>query len=346
MRAFGLGIVCLVGTLGACTVYPPGSRGTGATPFHPVFLDASAGTIFPPDASTGPVYSDACWASSLPAPVQPIPPHTTVMDACAAGAAAASTDWVYPNTASKSDDRQFVVGRWAVCNQSIFGLTAHAGLEFGANGRWRMLAADATTGDLVPMARSETTSGYYYMIGGGQLILVAELPNGYHEYPITFTEALDAINFNNPAGLAEVYARTTPSPLNGADNPPPTAAGPCSMVGDWELPSSTGGVGTAFSFDAAGNMVSGTATADLCQSSYPFGTYALMPGAFEITSNGGGCNWWGTATYQAAFDASCSQLALIPQIDNCTGGRIYFSGPTTLTRRPAGCCGASTATTP
>jgi hypothetical protein len=312
-----------------------------------VFPDASAQPIFPPDASTGPVYSAACWASSLPAPAQPIPPHTTVMDACALGAAATSTDWIYPRDQSgtNGDDRHNIVGRWAVCSQSIFGLARHDGIEFGANGRWRMLARDAATGDLVPMDRSQTTSGTYYLLGTGQLYLAAELAGGTHIFPVTFTGALDAINFNNPAGLAEVYARTTPSPLNGADNPPPTAAGPCSLIGDWELPA-TGVIDaspTVVSFDAAGNAVFGAATANLCVSSYPLGTYALAPGTFAITSNAAGCAWWYAATYQAAFDASCNQLLLVPRIDDCTGGRIYFNGPTTLTRRAAGCCDAGPA---
>jgi hypothetical protein len=180
------------------------------------------------------------------------------------------------------------------------------------------------------------------MLGTGQLNLAAELAGGATPYVVTFTAALDAIKFDDPSGSAAVYARTTPSPLNGADNPPPTAAGPCSMVGDWLLPSSTAGVGTVFSFDDAGNAVAGTTTENLCQSSYPFATYALAPGAFEITSNTGGCPWWYTATYQAAFDASCNQLALLPRTDNCTGGRVYLTSPTTLTRRTAGDAGATT----
>ena len=82
------------------------------------------------------------------------------------------------------------------------------------------------------MARSETTSGYYYLLAVGQLNLAAKLPSGgYRAYPVTFTAGMDAINFNNPVGPAEVYARTTPSPLNGADNPPSTQAGDCSLVG-------------------------------------------------------------------------------------------------------------------
>ena len=147
MRALGLGFALVVGAVGACGSRPleggpPGMGGTSGFDASIVVPDASAGPIFPPDASTGPVESAACWASSLPAPVQPIPPHTAVMDACAVGAAAATTDWIYPYDPSgtNGDDRHYIVGRWAVCSQSIFGLARHDGIEFGANGRWRLLS--------------------------------------------------------------------------------------------------------------------------------------------------------------------------------------------------------------
>ena len=297
---------------------PPGAAG-GSTSID--FPDASADSIFPPDASTGPVESDACWASSLLPPDQPIPPHTTVTDACAIGAAATSTDWLYPSAqTSTEDDRKYIVGRWAVCNMSIFGLTPHAGLEFGPNGRWRMLATDATTGDLVPMARLQTTSGYYDLLGTGHLTLVGELTGGgYHIYSVTFTAALDAIKLNDSADSAtEVYARTTPSPLNGADNPPPTSAGPCSLVGDWDLPPNTGLVvpATVFSFDAAGNFVVNLATANICtstpQATTYSSTYSLSPGVFQVI--GGSCAVWNLITpYKAVFDASCNHLSVDPQ---------------------------------
>lgn len=219
MRGFGLGAAWVAGMGAACTVQPPGqgSPGTGGTSFcdaafSPAVPDSAAGTIVPPDASAGPVNSAACWASSLPPPVQPIPPHTTVMDACAVGAAAASTDWAYPKdpAGTNGDERRYLVGRWAVCSQSIFGLAPHAGIEFGANGRWRMLALDATTGALVPMDRSQTTSGTYDMLGSGQLDLAAELGGGATIYPVTFTAALDAINFNNPTSVL-AFRRYLPS---------------------------------------------------------------------------------------------------------------------------------------
>ncbi len=360
MRVVGLGLALVFGALGACNSAQLGGerRDAGGSPpidaaTTVVFPDASAGSIFPPDASTGPVYSAACWASSLPAQVQPTIPTSTVMASCAAAAPDASTDWTYPQNPSgtNGDDRRYIVGRWQVCDQSISGLPAHAGIEFGANGRWRMLALDATTGNLVAMARSETTSGYYYMLGNGQLDLDSELPGGgMRPYHVTFAAGMDAMNFNAPSGPAEVYARTAPSPLNGADNPPPSSAGPCSIVGDWEIAASgpIGAQATVFSFDAAGNFVVGSTGTNICDAHGGYGTYALSPGMFQLTTNIGlgGCQWWFTGGFQAAFDPSCNQLSLNRVYDNCTGGRIYFNEPTTLLRLPASCCDAGALPTP
>jgi hypothetical protein len=359
MFTIRLGVAVVVIAVGACSAEPLGGarRDAGGTPAVDgagLRFDASTGAIFPPDASTGPVYSDACWASSLPQAAQPIIPQSSVADTCSAGAAATATDWSYPQAAAgtDADDRRYIVGRWAVCGASIFGVPAHAGIEFGANGRWRLLGKDPATGDLSPLARTGTTSGYYYLLGIGQLNLNGELPGGGgHFFHVTFTTGMDAMNFNDPQGTAEVYARATPSPLNGADNPPPTAAGACSMVGDWDVSANTGPVGapaTMFSFDAAGNFVMRAPGANVCDGLGPYGTYALSPGMFQLTSNIGlgSCAWWFTGGFPAAFDASCDHLSLTRQYDNCTGGRGYFNEPTTLTRRSAASSDAGISTTP
>ena len=339
MRAIGLGLALVMGTLGACKGEPLGGDrwDAGRTPA------VGVSTGLPLDASTGPIYSNACWASLLPPETQPIVPASRTADACAAGAAATASDWIYPGdpAGTNGDDRGYIVGRWAVCGLSIYGLPAHAGIEFGANGRWRLLGLDATTGALVPLAQDGTTSGYYYLLGIGQLNLDSELPNaGGQVFHLSFTSGMDALEFNDIQGLAEVYARTTPSPLNGADNPPTTTAGACSMVGDWDVPANTGPVGapaSVFSFDAAGNFVAAPSTANLCDGFVAHGTYALSGGLFELTTNIGlgSCQWWYTAGFPAVFDASCDHLSLTRLYDNCTGGRGYFNEPTTLTRRSA-----------
>jgi hypothetical protein len=291
-----------------------------------------------PAASTVPAYTDSCWPASLPAEVQPMPPTASVADTCAATATA--TDWSYPqNPAGTSgDDRRYIVGRWVACSSSAAGTPPNRGIEFGANGRWRLLTVDATTGDFSPVSDGGTDSGYYYMLGIGQLDLTPEyLGGGTPATLVTFALGMAAVTFKTPGGAGMVYARATPSPLNGADNPPPTTDGACSLVGEWNVPSSSSIAGAppaVFWFDAAGNFVVGGSGANLCDGRDSHGTYALSAGLFQLTSNVGlGCPWEYTATYSALFDPSCNQLMLTRQIDNCTGGRIFFNEPTTLTRR-------------
>lgn len=67
-----------------------------------------------------------------------------------------------------------------------------------------------------------------------------------------------------------------------------------------------------------------------------YGTYRLSSGLFQLTSNVGMglCHWWFDAAYPATFDASCTQVKLTQAYDNCTGGRGYLNGQTTLTKHP------------
>jgi hypothetical protein len=160
---------------------------------------------------------------------------------------------------------------------------------------------------------------------------------------------MDALQFSpfSNGGSTTVYARTTPSPLNGADNPPPTTAGACSMVGTWDVPPNDGPISApaaVFSFDAAGNFVAAPEGTNLCDGHTMYGTYALSPGMFQLTSNVGFgvCAWWFTGAFPATFDASCDHLSLTRQYDGCTGGRGYFNLPTTITRRTAASTDAGT----
>jgi hypothetical protein len=241
--------------------------------------------------------------------------------------------WNYPlNPAgTNGDDRGLIVGRWTACGARFSNLPAHDAIEFGANGRWRLLAIDATAGTFSPIADAGEASGFYQLLGIGQLNLQGESPSGGLQYlHIAFADGMDALSFT-AAASGPIYARSVPSPLNGADNPPPTSAGSCSMVGDWDVPS--GGTPTVFSFDAAGNFVAGGA-ATLCDGRNSYGTYALSDGLFQLTTNVGlGCTWWYGASFSATFDPSCTQLSLTRVTDTCTGGRVVFNMPTTITRR-------------
>lgn len=216
-----------------------------------------------------------------------------------------------------------------------------------------MLAVDGSVdaspspGTLLPLGGTGT-SGYYYLLGTGQLDLRAEEPgSGGGILFVAFTDGMDALQFGSDGVSKTVYARTTPSPLNGADNPPPTTAGACAMAGTWDVPSSNAAPAAVFSFDGAGNFVAGPEGSNLCDGHTMYGTYALSPGTFQLTSNVGFglCAWWFTGSFTATFDASCDHLSLTREYDNCTGGREYFNEPTTLTRRTGATTDAGTPVT-
>src|SRR4051812_19637805 len=276
----GLGLALVVGVLGACEAQQLGGGRRNAGAPGPT----GTGTI---DASSR-VYGDACWSASLPAETQPILPASNVIESCAAGTGA--QPWSYPpSSGASNDDRRYIVGRWVACNAGLPQLPAHAAIEFGANGRWRLLAIDGSVNPLpspatlIPLAGTGT-SGYYYLLGNGQLDLNAEDPAGPGWVVfVSFTAAMDTLQFTNSGGppASAAYARTTPSPFNGADNPPPTTAGACSMVGTWDVPPNDGPIpapAAVFSFDAAGNFVAGPGGTDGCDGGHPmYGAHALSP---------------------------------------------------------------------
>ncbi len=90
--------------------------------------EAAPASIKPPPA--GPL----CWASQLPAEVQPIPPSMEIDESCARNRNAA---WMSaPPTDYDMDGRADLVGRWVPCDLGDFSGQPHQGVEFGANGRF------------------------------------------------------------------------------------------------------------------------------------------------------------------------------------------------------------------
>ena len=104
-----------------------------------------------------------CVGQALPPPVEPVEPHTTAAGACAA-AVASSSEWDFPSidaATTTADARSYFVGRWLLCGGGGLSNLAHAGSDFGANNRWRLLTSNPTTGELVPMDTSSgSASGY------------------------------------------------------------------------------------------------------------------------------------------------------------------------------------------
>jgi hypothetical protein len=239
------------------------------------------------------------------------------------------------------DARSVIVGRWLSCGAS-FDPLPNDGVEFGANGRWHLLEKDAS-GALVPLpSPSPYAHGYYYALGSGQLdvnmdVSDADASTGGRILSVRLGVGGDALMLgDSPMNVSSVYARVDPSPLDGADNPPSTSDGTCSMVGTWDVPASASAPAATFSFDEVGNFVGGPAGSDLCASHTMYGTYWLSAGVFELTTNVGmgQCQWWFGTGFRTQFDSSCRQLTLMQVWDNCTGGRGYLNGGATLTKRP------------
>jgi hypothetical protein len=285
----------------------------------------------------------ACWAGQLPPEPLAPQPTLTVTDACRLAGSAKS--WSFPTTwtgtsSIKNDDHDGdIVGRWVPCGQPTLVSEPHAGIEFGGNGRWQLLGADAS-GALVP----SQTRGYYYVLGNGQLNFGGESASGgIGDGFVTFADGnRDVVRFttNGDNGGSSVYARVAPSPTNGDDNTPSVSDGHCSMVGTWSVPANEAAPSTPasrWSFDAAGHFVVDMPSDDLCGAHTMWGTYRLSTdGLFQITQNWniGLCDWWFTAAYPYSFASNCSTLTLTQLYDNCTGGRGYLNGMTKVTRLP------------
>lgn len=284
----------------------------------------------------------ACWSRHLPPEVQPIPPDGGIAETCRR--AATTTEWSYPaaftGTESRRnvDHRDKIVGRWVSCDSGGLIAVPHAGIEFGGNGRWQLLENDAA-GALSPL--SPPVRGYYYALGSGQLNLNGEGPNDAigNIGHMKFAPGMGALRLDvGISGSSVIYVRTTPSPLNGTDNAPSITDGRCQMVGTWDVPANNAqpfAPPISISFDASGNFVAGDLGSDLCQTAPMYGTYRLSPGLFQLTTNFnmGLCDWWFSAAYPATFDETCTHVTLTQRWDNCTGGRGYLNGTTTLTKR-------------
>ncbi|HSQ65333.1 MAG TPA: hypothetical protein VLM85_19070 [Polyangiaceae bacterium] len=238
---------------------------------------------------------------------------------------------------SDGDARPSIVGRWSACGADAFSTTAHAGIEFGGNGRWRFLTNGAN--GLTPLPLTNDNAGRYAALATGQLNIRHDGPGNLTTVFVTYGAGMDALRVTTEGSAQFYYARTIPSPNNGDDNIPSLVDGSCSLVGTWNVPAETlssGAPAATFSFDALGNFVGGPLGSDLCSAHTMYGRYSLSPTQFLIAENVGMglCAWWFDGGWGATFDASCSTVTLTEQFDDCTGGRGYFQGGATLTRQP------------
>ena len=353
------------GTTGTGTTGTTGTYSSGSSGYGVGYYDATAPNPGE-DAAASPVIGDstapadvACWESQLPPEDEPIQPTAAPSMTCENYPGI--TQWNAPGPDGgvlyAGDGRAAIIGRWVTCSggagsggsgsqttdTSTFSSDPHAGIEFGGNGRWRLLVLDSS-GAVVPTTATDIhAQGRYYALSTGELNL---RDNGAAYLDTMFVKLSpdgNTLQITSESGSdgaaaygAAYYARTTPAANNGDDNLPSTTDGTCSMVGTWELAMTSQSPAGTFSFDELGNFVGGVPGTDLCSSHTMYGTYRLSPGLFQFTENYdmGGCAWWFDAGFMTSFDATCTHLTLVQEYDNCTGARGYFNGTTTLTKAP------------
>jgi len=181
-----------------------------------------------------------------------------------------------------------------------------------------------------------STEGRYELLSSGQLNVMRD-EGGLTAIFVQLTSDHNGIRLmpTETGAGNPYYARTDPSPLNGADNPPSLTDGHCTMTGTWDLPASASAPAATLSFDNVGNFVGGPLDSDLCSAHTMYGTYALLPGLFQITENigMGSCEWWFDGGWTPSFSPDCSQVTLTESYDDCTGGRRYLDGVNVLTRQ-------------
>jgi hypothetical protein len=315
----------LVAGLTAC-----GSRGADLLIVGTAGAATAAGGNTSQGTGGGPTGSP-CWQNQLPAEVQPLPPLVSAAQACGGDTGAVLLERAQ-GMASDADSRAVLVGRWVPCGATTFSTTPHAGIEFGANGRWQLLT-DSGSG-LLPM--TPPAAGRYYLLYSGQLDLRPETTVAASVLFLSVSR--NALLATWDSGTA-TYARVAPAPLNGRDNPPSITDGTCTLVGTWDTAPASGGTQdpqATLSFDDQGNFIGGPPGAELCAGHTMYGTYQLSPGLFEITTNigMGMCHWWYDGGWPITFGSGCATATLQRSWDNCTGGRGYLNNPTVLTRRP------------
>ncbi len=313
---------------------PQGTGGRGADYTFGTAGMAAAGVAgvgaTAPISTGGSPTSSSCWQDQLPPEAEPLMPRVSVAEACSGDIESFGSG----GQAGDADARAVLVGRWVPCGTGAFRTTPHAGIEFGANGRYALLM-DSVSG-LVPLTPPVT--GRYNMLSTGQLNLRPESSGGMSI--LSLVVGRDALgSSSSTGGRGATYARVAPSPLNGRDNPPSISDGTCTLVGTWDTSPAGGGTvdpQATFSFDEQGNFVGGPVGADLCSGHTMYGTYQLSPGVFMLTTNIGMglCHWWFDGGWSITFGNGCGSATLRTTWDNCTGGRRYLNNPTVLTKRP------------
>ncbi len=245
--------------------------------------------------------------------------------------------------AESGDARELLVGRWRLCGgTAYYGGSEHEGIEFGSNGRNRLLRSSG--GRLIPSGND--ARGVYYLLGSGQFMQRGELfVAGYATFA-SFDPTFSVLQLAQEVegDLSPLrYVRVAPDEAGAADNTFSTEAAGCSMVGVWDTVLPSANPGAAFAFNERGEWFGGEYGSDLCAAHTMSGTYNLetrggpvfdnfdMPpeSEFELVTNfgAGSCQFWLSAGFLPTFSSDCNRVRLQPLWDNCTGGRGYLNPP-------------------
>jgi hypothetical protein len=293
--------------------------------------DSSDANTSSSDANTSSVAS-GCVPPPTPPEEDPIALIRAAAETCATVRRDSTFSQPGGMVGSDVDGKAKLVGRWLVCGTGTFQAEPHAGVEFGANGRFQLLDADSTGA----LKANPAVRGRYYLLGSGQMGLRRDDDLGNPISGVSFSPDAQALVFD---GTDSVYARTTPAPDNGRSNVPSTTNGTCSLVGAWDTETadiSAGGKAISLEFGASGDFTAeDPSAASACSTVAMYGTYRLSSRVFEITQNVGmgHCQFWFDAGYTITFEAGCARARLVNAWDNCTGGRGYLNGSSVLVRR-------------
>jgi hypothetical protein len=244
----------------------------------------------------------------------------------------------------QGDAGPLLVGRWELCGaEALYGSQAHAGIEFGSNGRDQLLHRE--NGALVPVANGPT--GEYTLLASGQFMQRGELSLDEYAVFAEFDASLSALRLPTQQGELR-YARVAPDLQTAAANRFSTRGGGCSMVGVWDTSLDSSNPPAAFAFNEEGEWFGGEWGSDLCDDHSMYGTYQLVDRAlggddvarsvsteFELVTNVGAglCSFWFGAGFSPRFSDDCQSVELTGTWDNCTGGRGYLGQTDVLTRR-------------
>jgi hypothetical protein len=311
-----------------------------ATPTSPVSTapDAPPRALLQPTAPPPQVETNR---PTLPSPasyecvalplVEPRQPQHGYTESCAVEALATTPDSV----SSDTDARPFLVGRWQLCGEERpFGQTAHAGLEFGSNGRVQLLQS----GDGALIAASNAPTGSFTLLPSGQFMLRGALSLDEYAVFTRFDASFDTLEID-AFGTTLRYARVAPDTASAARNVFSTQSGTCVMAGVWDTASDSVNTPAAFAFNETGEWFGGKRGANLCDAHGMYGTYELTgEDQFNIVTNVGAgvCQYWFDASFSATFSQDCNQVRLTATGDNCTGGRgvLDWPGDVLVRRQP------------